>query len=278
MEEGGFTIVTKGSKRCAHGNRGKGPRYSPSSSAALGAHDATAEDAVAAVGRATELLERSEWLSQVVALVGDHAEGMAGQHARAHAPASTAPPDAGAGAGTGGLQAMVCYGIGHFGVSRASALQAGLAIHLRKRLGIHGPMFIYDPVLTENEQRAARSLGFTLLTVNEVGLRVVQEATLFYMPHCGRRLYSNVLRANWSAAGLARLLIVGNSFEGYRMRMLTDAKAKRSCCVERLGDARCRESRLPRADEEDVFADTAVMTFPSSLLQDHEVSLASDYG
>ena len=279
MEDGGFTIVTKGSKRCAHGNRGKGPRYSPSSSAALGAHDATAEEAVAAVGRAVDLLERSEWLSQVVALVGDHAEGMAGPDEGARAEAAPAPRVAGTGTGVaGGLQAMVCYGIGHFGVSRASALQAGLAIHLRKRLGIHGPMFIYDPVLTENEQRAARSLGFTLLTVNEVGLRVVQEATLFYMPHCGRRLYSNVLRANWGAAGLARVLIVGNSFEGYRLRMLTDEKAKRSCCVERLGDARCRESRLPRAEEEDVFADTAVMTFPSSLLQDHEVSLASDYG
>lgn len=273
MEAGGFTIVTKGSRRCAHGNRGKGPRYSPSSSAALGAHDATVEDAVAAVGRTAELLERSDWLSQVVALVSAHAENMAGQHANTPVPALE-PATPVAGTGAGGLKAMVCYGLGHFGVSRASALQAGLAIQLRKRLGLHGPMFLYDPVLTGNEQSAARRLGFTLLTVNEVGLRVVNEATLFYMPHCGRRLYSNVLRANWSAVGLARLLIVGNSFEGYRMRMLTDEKAKRSCCVERLGDTRCRESRLPPAEEEDVFADTAVMTFPFALLQKHEVRLA----
>ena len=60
MEAGGFTIVTQGSRRCAHGNRGKGPRYSPSSSAALGAHDATVEDAVAAVGSTAELLERTD--------------------------------------------------------------------------------------------------------------------------------------------------------------------------------------------------------------------------
>lgn len=57
MEDGGFTIVAKGSKRCAHGNRGKGPRYSPSSSAALGAGDASREDAMQAVARGMELLE-----------------------------------------------------------------------------------------------------------------------------------------------------------------------------------------------------------------------------
>jgi len=57
MEDDGFTIVAKGSKRCAHGNRGKGPRYSPSSSAALGADDASLEDAKQAVARGMELLE-----------------------------------------------------------------------------------------------------------------------------------------------------------------------------------------------------------------------------
>ena len=38
---------------------GKGPRYSPSSSAALGADQASREDATSAVVRATELLEVS---------------------------------------------------------------------------------------------------------------------------------------------------------------------------------------------------------------------------
>mmetsp|Transcript_97549 Transcript_97549/g.142740 ORF Transcript_97549/g.142740 Transcript_97549/m.142740 type:complete len:185 (+) Transcript_97549:3-557(+) len=162
---------------------------------------------------------------------------------------------------------MVCYGIGHFGVSRASALQAALATLLRKHLNIRGPMYMYDPVLTENEKEAAIELGFTLLTLNEVGLRRVHQNTLFYMPHCGRRLYSNVLRANWGPTRLPHLLIIGNSFQGYRLRMLTDHKAKRSCCVEKIGDELTFESRLPRAQEEDVFADTAVITFPTAALQ-----------
>ena len=39
---------------------------------------------------------------------------------------------------------------------------------------------------SENEKEAAIELGFTLLTLNEVGLRRVHQNTLFYMPHCGR--------------------------------------------------------------------------------------------
>lgn len=57
MEEGGFTIVAKGSKRCARGNGGKGPRYSPSSSAAMAADEASLDDAIRAVARGVDQLE-----------------------------------------------------------------------------------------------------------------------------------------------------------------------------------------------------------------------------
>jgi hypothetical protein len=146
------------------------------------------------------------------------------------------------------VEEIVCYGVGHFSVSRASALQAALAVLLRRHLRIRGAMHLYDPVLSDNEKAAAAALGFSMLPVNEVGLRAVSMHTLFFMPHCGRRLYSNVLRANWGAQGLGNLLIVGNSFQSYRLRMLTDDRAKRSCCIERLGDGPCRESRLPPAE------------------------------
>merc|ERR1711879_52277 len=38
---------------------------------------------------------------------------------------------------------------------------------------------------------------------------------LYFLPHCGRRLYSNLLEANWSSEGLSRLLLLGNSFGAY---------------------------------------------------------------
>ena len=331
MDEDGFTIVAKGSKRCAHGNRGafrnpseladlgceswtshsraccpaagdwpapsrplpdpgpapfvplrlgmlnrarlcpdlpatgKGPRYSPSSSAALGALDVSLDDAKNEVARAIEVLDGSDWLAAVLALVREHASDLVALR-RSPCPATGCSNPAGEGpheAGSenhsqasaahhatsdGVVEEIVCYGVGHFSVSRASALQAALAVLLRRHLRIRGAMHLYDPVLSDNEKAAAAALGFSMLPVNEVGLRAVSMHTLFFMPHCGRRLYSNVLRANWGAQGLGNLLIVGNSFQSYRLRMLTDDRAKRSCCIERLGDGPCRESRLPPAE------------------------------
>jgi hypothetical protein len=73
-------------------------------------------------------------------------------------------------------------------VSRASALQAALALLLRQHLRIRGPLLLYDPVLTENEKAAAPLLGFTMLQVNEVGARGVNTdthtKTRFRMPYC----------------------------------------------------------------------------------------------
>ena len=37
--------------------------------------------------------------------------------------------------------------------------------------------------------------------------------TLFYMPHCGKALYNNLLWANWTPELLTNLLIIGNSFQ-----------------------------------------------------------------
>eukprot|EP00958_Prasinococcus_capsulatus_P004771 scaffold442_cov397-Prasinococcus_capsulatus_cf.AAC.20 len=38
---------------------------------------------------------------------------------------------------------------------------------------------------------------------------------MLYMPHCEVLLYDNVLSANWSAEGLPRVVVLGNSFTRY---------------------------------------------------------------
>jgi hypothetical protein len=38
--------------------------------------------------------------------------------------------------------------------------------------------------------------------------------TLLYLPHCPRQLSNNLLAANWRPAGLARLVLLANSFAG----------------------------------------------------------------
>ena len=43
------------------------------------------------------------------------------------------------------------------------------------------------------------------------GKRAICQPTLFYMPHCGKPLYNNLLWANWGMQ-LNQLVIIGNSF------------------------------------------------------------------
>lgn len=53
--------------------------------------------------------------------------------------------------------------------------------------------------------------------------------TLFYLMHCGKALYNNLLWKNWSLRGLYQLVIIGNSFNGMRERFVenTDDGAHR---------------------------------------------------
>lgn len=42
--------------------------------------------------------------------------------------------------------------------------------------------------------------------------------TLFYMVHCGKALYNNLLWRNWSVGALSNIVIIGNSFKGIEER------------------------------------------------------------
>lgn len=48
--------------------------------------------------------------------------------------------------------------------------------------------------------------------------RRVQTCTLFYMPHCGKAMYNNLLWANWSPQNLSQVALIGNSFQSYMER------------------------------------------------------------
>lgn len=79
-------------------------------------------------------------------------------------------------------------------------------------------MLVFDPIMGDLEKALLVKLGCDVLVRNEEGKRCCgsgttaeKEAssrgdrqtrpTLFFMPHCPQRLYSNVLWANWSSAG-----------------------------------------------------------------------------
>jgi len=90
----------------------------------------------------------------------------------------------------------------------------------------------YDPLFDRLDTHLLTLLGWHVLPHNEHGKRPALTPTLFFMPCCHRRLYSNLLRANWSPACLGNVLLVGNSLRSYEERALASEKGNdESDCV-----------------------------------------------
>ena len=78
-------------------------------------------------------------------------------------------------------------------------------------------MDVYDPVLGEAERAMLRARGCGVPERNEEGRRSVAAAeaegvTLFFMPHCGRQLYANVLEVCPVGLGLGLGLGLGSGY------------------------------------------------------------------
>lgn len=70
---------------------------------------------------------------------------------------------------------------------------------------------IFDPLFSDKEREVCRSLGFTVSDANLKGKHSsLENMTLFFMPHCPYRLYSNLLWANWD--NLENVVILGNRY------------------------------------------------------------------
>mmetsp|Transcript_17842 Transcript_17842/g.21983 ORF Transcript_17842/g.21983 Transcript_17842/m.21983 type:complete len:446 (+) Transcript_17842:404-1741(+) len=91
---------------------------------------------------------------------------------------------------------------------------------------------VFDPLLELTDRHVISSLtGFSVGSDNNEGKTCLAYRenpygksdhivmTMFFMPHCSLRLYSNVLWSNWGKESLSRILIVGNSFANYETRL-----------------------------------------------------------
>jgi hypothetical protein len=86
-------------------------------------------------------------------------------------------------------------------------------------------MLFFEPLMTDLERTILNDvLHVDVIDTNERGKRQAASSdgrTLFYMPHCPMRLYSNVLWANWGEPlWNGSVAIYGNNFHGYDDRIL----------------------------------------------------------
>ncbi|MBN3280630.1 SRR1L protein, partial [Polyodon spathula] len=150
----------------------------------------------------------------------------------------------------------VCYGLGSFSSCASSRYQLALLLLLLESLQIPASRcYLYDPMFSKAEVGILEDFGMTVLTENEEGKRPAHRSTLFYLIHCGKALYNNLLWKNWSVRGLSQLTVIGNSFCG-----IEESSAQMLRVV--------REVPFPDSPRyREIFNDTSVHCFPVERLR-----------
>lgn len=112
------------------------------------------------------------------------------------------------------LTSIVCYGLGNISQCIMSRYQFALLITLTEITHCKN-VDLYDPAFTQQEKTILTDyFKFNLIDKNEECKRTLcsDETILFYMPHCDKSLYNNVLWSNWHLDKLNNVIILGNSF------------------------------------------------------------------
>ncbi|XP_039218461.1 SRR1-like protein isoform X1 [Crotalus tigris] len=162
----------------------------------------------------------------------------------------------------------VCYGLGNFCSCGKARLQLAFLLLLLEELKIPPEMcFVFDPIFSTLETEVLGGLGLTVLQWNEEGKRSIEGPTLFYMIHCGKALYNNLLWSNWSAEALSQMVVVGNSFRGFEERLLAKVFRENYSYIAKVLEASQEEALPPHPLHPDVFNDTSVHRFPLQKLR-----------
>ncbi|XP_072444136.1 SRR1-like protein isoform X2 [Chiloscyllium punctatum] len=161
----------------------------------------------------------------------------------------------------------VCYGIGNFSSSISSRYQLALLFLLLETLQIpRDGCLLFDPLFTEWEKKFLKDCGMVVLEENEEGKRSIDRPTLFYMIHCGKALYNNLLWKNWSPQKLAQTILIGNSFKGIEERLPARVLKKDYTYIDHIL-AVTEEAAFPSSSRYmDVFNDTSIHQFPRKKL------------
>lgn len=79
---------------------------------------------------------------------------------------------------------MVIYGLGSLEYNFDSHYQLALVLLLKEEINMLriGEIQVFDPVITPVDAAFMRSLGCTVLSVNEYARRRVEKPTIFFMP------------------------------------------------------------------------------------------------
>lgn len=188
---------------------------------------------------------------------------------------------------------LICYGLGSIDNNLCSRYQLALFLLIideinkfsimncsnekinnnETKLNINLVEF-YDPVFNQNDKILLTDyFHFKLATKNEKCFKSIEKnaLNLFYMPHCGKAMYNNLLYSNWSKRSLTHLIILGNSFSTITTNNL-DNKLNKYYSYIKDSLSVINEIRLSNeCDLTNAFTDFSWHTFETSLLNDQNV-------
>lgn len=166
------------------------------------------------------------------------------------------------------ISSVVCYGLGLPSSSRIAKYQTALLLLLRDHFCVEAE--IYDPLLTKVDTRVLQELKLHVLTKNEEGKRYVKRATVFFMPHCGKELYNNLLWANWNPVSLPLCIIIGNSFSSI-VQNVPSQMLKEHYKFIYLAEGLCKEYPLKTLVEyDDIFNETSIHVISEDIVSKKE--------
>lgn len=118
--------------------------------------------------------------------------------------------------GTRGVK-IICYGLGSVDENLSARYQFALLLLLvdeLKSMSKLDSVELFDPVFTPLDIHLfTHCYPFKLADRNDQCFRPVNndqaKLTMFYMPHCGKALYNNLLYSNWNLSSLNNMLILG---------------------------------------------------------------------
>jgi hypothetical protein len=156
-----------------------------------------------------------------------------------------------------GIRRVMCLGIGDPCRSGAARLQLAFILKLSGQLNISNLVF-YDPICCPQCVVTLGKMGIECQTEDCEGRFEFDRTTLFFMPHCPRFLYHNLLVENWTSEKMADLLLIGNSFSYYSDECRLFLQPKRSS-VEDLFDAGVVTENVLDFNGSDTFSTTSLM-------------------
>jgi hypothetical protein len=186
---------------------------------------------------------------------------------------------------------LICYGLGSLDDNMCSRYQLALFLLIideinefkflvepkKKTLSID-LIELYDPIFNQNDIYLLTELfKFKISNSNEKCLRSVHSTletkknvlNIFYMPHCEKTMYNNLLYSNWSKACLSTILIIGNSFSTIDTNSLDKDLKKYYSFIMDSNFHLVNETRLNSfCDLTDAFTDLAFHLFDRNRLED----------